>query len=483
MKKSDFLIYGSTLIFSYLFYLQGLGLNLAVFSIWLVLASFISNPEKLKNKNAWFVAILTLIAAGSMTYYGNVLSIIACFFCIVLLFGMTLSTKTGILVGLINGLFTLLMGTYNTIFGKVEERIKTRQVHKDHEENEQKRSYKWGLIAIPIAVVILFFTLYRSANPIFKNLTDKIDLSWISFAWISFTLMGYYLLYGGFQNQSISKLSDFENRENWNIEESNVKQIQWAGKLLAYKDEFFTAKIMFILLNVLILIVNAGDLQFLTVSREIPEGMTFADFLHQGVGVLIFSVIISIALVLFVFRGKLNFESNQKSIKIWAYAWLAQNIIMLISVAGKNAMYISAYGLTYKRIGVYVYVFLTAIGLILTMYKIAKAQSNYGLVRSTSLAFMTVLVISTPFDWDNMIIKCNQDMKKEIDIYYLLSLSDRTIPALWEMKDNIPSLYDRKLFELRLIHKTKLFLAKENNKSWKEWSYANSQAKSKLGNY
>jgi len=483
MKKSDFLIYGSTLIFSYLFYLQGLGLNLAIFSIWLVLASFICNPEKLKNKNAWFVSVLTMIAAGSMAYYGNVLSIIACFFCVVLLFGMTLTAKTGVIVGILNGLFTLLMGTYNSIFGKVEERIKAKQTPAYQEVNEQKRSYKWGLIAIPIGVVILFFTLYRSANPIFKNLTDKIDLSWISFAWISFTLIGYYLLYGGFQNQSIAKLTDFENRENWNIEESKVKQIQWAGKLLAYKDEFFTAKIMFILLNVLILIVNVGDLQFLTVSREIPEGMTFADFLHQGVGVLIFSVVISIALVLFVFRGQLNFESNQKSIKIWAYAWLAQNIIMLVSVAGKNAMYISAYGLTYKRIGVYVYVLLTAIGLILTINKIAKAQKNYGLVRSTSFAFMTVFILSTPFDWDNMIIKCNQDMKKEIDIYYLLSLSDRTIPALWDMKDNIPSLYDRKLFELRLIHKTKLFLAKENNKSWKEWSFANARTRTQLINH
>ena len=252
MKKNDLLIYGSTLAFSFLFYMQNLGVNLSIFSLILLVLTLIANPESVKNKNTWIVFVLSIISAGSVAYYGNTLSILANIICLLLLFGMTFSAKTSVLVGLVNGLYTSFLGTYLYIFSKVEEGLKSKEKETNEEIEPKQRNYKWGLILIPVIIVVFFFTLYRTANPIFKNLTDKIDLSWISFAWISFTLVGYYFLHGAFQQNTIASLTNFEDRENWKIDASNVKPLNLGGKLVAYKDEFFTAKIMFILLNVLI---------------------------------------------------------------------------------------------------------------------------------------------------------------------------------------------------------------------------------------
>src|SRR5690606_9210762 len=64
---------------------------------------------------------------------------------------------------------------------------------------------------------------------------------------------------------------------------------------------------LFVLLNLLILSVNITDLVFLWGGAELPEGVSYSQMVHQGVGSLIFSIILAVSVILFVFNGKAKF--------------------------------------------------------------------------------------------------------------------------------------------------------------------------------
>jgi hypothetical protein len=470
MKKNDWIILVVTGVYSYLFYKEFLGLNVSIFTVVLLIFAVIKNGSLLKNRNWLLVSSLSLIASFSVAYYGNLLSIIASLTSLLVLTGMSASANSSILIASLYGLNSWFLSGIDDI----------NQLPKRFSKSQTPSTKKLMLIGIPIAVAFLFFGMYRVSNPIFELLTDKINLDWISLYWVSFTLFGLWLIYGFYNVKYIEDLQRFDEPETLRI--TNYKHEEWSlwGKTLTLVDEYFSAKVLFILLNLLILIVNLGDMNFLLFNQELPENVTFASFLHQGVGTLIFTILISIAIVLFYFRGAMNFFTNNKFVKVLAYIWLIQNLILLVSVGAKNAMYIDLYGLTHKRIGVYVYTFLTFIGLISTILKIYLVKKNLFLFRMNGWSFYLVLVFASLINWDQLIVDNNKSLKDEIDIHYLLSLSDATIPSLIEVEQNISSDYQRKCYHKLLKRKIKLFKSNQAEKTWKSWTYLDSEVEKEV---
>ncbi len=470
MKKNDWIILVVTGVYSYLFYKEMLGINLSILTVILLIFALIKNASLLKNRNWLIVAFLSLIASFSVAYYGNLLSIIASLTSLLVLTGMSASANSSILVASIYGLNSWFLSGIDDI----------NQLPKRFSKDQTPSAKKLMLIGIPILVAFLFFGMYRVSNPIFESLTDKINLDWISMYWIFFTLFGLWLIYGFYNVKYIEDLQRFDEPETLRI--TNYKHEEWSlwGKTLTLVDEYFSAKVLFILLNLLILIVNLGDMNFLLFNQELPENVTFASFLHQSVGTLIFTILISIAIVLFYFRGAMNFFTNNKFVKVLAYIWLIQNLILLVSVGAKNAMYIDLYGLTHKRIGVYVYTFLTFVGLISTILKIYLVKKNLFLFRMNGWSFFLVLIFSSLINWDQIIVNNNQSLKSEIDLYYMLALSDTTIPSLLKMEANIKSEGKKRFFHKRLIRKINVFKTNQAEKTWKSWTYLDSEVEKEL---
>jgi hypothetical protein len=190
---------------------------------------------------------------------------------------------------------------------------------------------------------------------------------------------------------------------------------------------------MLSLLNGLLLLVNVLDLQFMFGGELLPANISYSEYVHQGIFSLILSIIIAIGIILWYFRGTQNF-AEQKTLKVLAYVWIAQNLIMLLSAAYKNNLYINEFSLTYKRIGVYVFLIATATGLLFTLIKLITKRSNFYLVKANSLAWYVILVMAVPIGWDKMIAGFNiyqaQSKGKEPDVAYLWSLSYQAYPAL-----------------------------------------------------
>jgi len=136
---------------------------------------------------------------------------------------------------------------------------------------------------------------------------------------------------------------------------------------------------------------------------------------------------VAIALILFYFRGELNFYGRKRAIVVLAAGWVAQNLFMVFTGAVKNGMYIHEYSLTYKRIDVYVWLLLVVFGLLTTTYKLFFLRTNMFLVRINSWLCFVSLVAASFFNWDDLITEYNIARGGNVDYAYLLSLSDNSL--------------------------------------------------------
>jgi Leucine-rich repeat (LRR) protein len=164
------------------------------------------------------------------------------------------------------------------------------------------------------------------------------------------------------------------------------------------------------------------------------------------VGILITSIILAITIILYYFRGRLNYKEGANHLKSLAILWIIQNAFMIFSTAYRTNMYVEEFGLSYKKIGVFVYLLLTFIGLITTFYKLRKSKSNWYLVRTNSWIWYALLILSPLLNWDVIITNFNLSKsfheKKALEKYYLADLSFKNLPQLIQLPDSIKSKDD-----------------------------------------
>ncbi|MBL4734196.1 MAG: DUF4173 domain-containing protein [Flavobacteriales bacterium] len=288
-------------------------------------------------------------------------------------------------------------------------------------------------VLVPLVLVVVFFLIYKNMNPLFEKFTEDISLDFISMEWVWFTLGGLLLIYSLFRNRRISRIDNWNQNRPIEIDQVGLSGPRW--------NEFMGFSILFVVLNLMLLVVNGMDLNYLYLGAGMPESVTHKAFVHKGVGMLIFSIFLGITILLFFFRGFLNYVEKSKFAKWLAFAWIAQNAFMVISTAIRNTMYIDQALLSYKRIGVYFWLFFALIGLATTLIKLHKNKTSWYLVRNNLIAVFTVFVLSSAVDWDGLISSFNlgRTMKMEeisaVDKNYMLSLSAGNIAGLYAIKD------------------------------------------------
>lgn len=228
------------------------------------------------------------------------------------------------------------------------------------------------------------------------------------------------------------------------------------------------------LLNILLLLVNVLDIQFIFSGKnDSPEA--YSSYVHQGIISSIFSVLIAIFVMLYFFRGNLNFAARNKTVKLLALAWIILNAILLLTCFHKNFSYIEACGLTPKRIGVYFYLFLTFIGVITVWIKITGLKSNLFLVRMNTWSIFATLTFSTLFNWNKIILDHNVSHKATLGReYYLMTLPETSLPFLIENWESLPAMFEYRNsnqdFAALLNEQKALFIYKHKKAGWQSWN-------------
>jgi hypothetical protein len=269
---------------------------------------------------------------------------------------------------------------------------------------------------------------------------------------------------------------------------------RFANGIMALRNENTVGIISLVMLNVLLLFINAIDITYVWFGFSYTPNLNLTQYVHEGTGLLIFSIVLAMFVLLFFFRGNLNFYKKNKWLRYGAYGWIAQNAILVISVLLRDYYYIAHMGLAYKRIGVLVFLLMVLMGLITVFIKIHQRKTAYYLWRVNGWFAVILLVAASCVHWDETIARYNLAHKNTIpvDVKFLLTLSDKTLPLLEKNQDVLDPkketiqgegeyLYrsgftPKEFFEIR----KKDFFEKQKAYSWLSWNAADTYVKRKL---
>lgn len=474
ISKKDICILVAVIAYSFLFYQQRAGLNFLLFAILIVGLLYSQTRADQRKQPSWYVTAAASILTGiSIVVTGSELAIALNIASVLLLAAFSLSPRSSIFVAAANALYSCASAfisfsikTYNSKEQKAGGLI-LAGVQRQH----------IFMIGIPVAVTTVFLVIYASASSAFSYVLSQFEISFISIEWLVFTMIGFVLLFGIFYQKLIPIITETDLAAGNTLTRIRVTRKR-GFKLPELRYEYKTSVLLLVLLNLLLLFFILSDAYYLTIGT-LPESVAYSDFLHQGVYGLIFSILLAMAVLLYVFRGNLNFISNSKTLKLLAYTWLALNVVLVLLTVSKNSMYVLHFGLTYKRIGVYTYLLLTAVGLGLSFIKIAQVKNNWFLFRKNAWSVYVVLLLLSSYNWDKAITYFNIHVARTTDYQYLSRLSDVNLPELLQASDNEKGLFSE-VKQQHLQFRKLYFLERVSKQNWQSWSYSDWRLKQRL---
>ncbi|MEP2237716.1 MAG: DUF4173 domain-containing protein, partial [Maribacter sp.] len=243
-------------------------------------------------------------------------------------------------------------------------------------------------------------------------------------------------------------------------------EIEVIGQKKQLEDEHTLGSIILIALNFLLVFFLVTDGIYIFQKTNISNA-EYSASVHQGVYALMFSIVLAIILILYFFRGNLNFYKNNQQIKTLTYIWISLNIILIVFTSFKNFTYVEALGLTYKRIGVFVYLLLTLTGLITAYIKVTEIKSFIYLVRTNIATVFTFLIVSAAIPWDRAITHYNLNTLEKPDMHYLIDLGDTNSIQLYKYAKEKNVNYDLKI---SIQDKYKAYKTLQSEKTWQEYT-------------
>lgn len=483
-----------TIVYNFFFWEEKLGVNILIFTALIFTALYFINKESFKKLNVIISCFGTIVLACLIVYNNSNFTKFIFFFSFVAAVGFVHQKE---LKAIASAMFTYFFSNLALPYNALEE-LKFAFGRYKYVTGALKFV---RLVIIPIAVVVVFYAMYVHANPIFAQASSEFwSYTDNFFQYIFdnfpitrflFIMFGLFILMGILYNRNISimvkleaKLKDFLVRKDAGV----LPSLRLYKKSMSLLNEYKTGVILLILVNALILILNYIDIRYYWFGFEYYPGFNLKQFVHEGTYLLIYSILLSMAILLYFFRGKLNFYSKNNTMKYLAYLWIFQNAIMAISVGVRNYYYIYySHSLAYKRIGLIIFLVLVFIGLITLYFKIRNKTTFYNLFKVNSWAAYAVLIFASCFNWGLIIADFNfsNPDKDKIDYDFLVGLSDAALPVL----DKNQELLDRyipdngwferggELASNVFKQRVKEFHEEQAGYSWLSWNYADQQVK------
>lgn len=454
MKNQSLMLLPATLIggllFTLLFWEQWPGLNILIFNAFIISMAWI-NPSLIKSKKLYFFAAMHGLICLLVVFNKTQLSLSTYIISLILYTGFShqqalrsiFMALLWAILQFITAPFSLLKQASRLSYGKVSLQPLFKLM-------------KYAIV--PCAIAGLFTLIYSISNDVFAHYVETLitiffkniekiihfvfkDLSIGRFMHFCFGVIFSAGLLITLKNQQIIILEQtFENNlSRLKTKSQAIKFIQllqniFGGlintKKMVLKAEYVMALSSFIVLNILLFALNCIDVTSLWFGYQ-PAASFSAD-VHQGTNSLIFSILLAMLVIVFFFRGNLNFYPKSKNLRLLANFWMVQNLILIISVFIKVGYYVQNYGLTHKRIGVIIFAFLCIIGLFTVYIKVKKQKTCYFLLRINTIIWFGLILALSTINWDVFIVKYNIAHAKtiQLDTPYLLSLSDSTLPIL-----------------------------------------------------
>jgi hypothetical protein len=476
-----------TLVFNFFFWKEKFGLNIVLFTSFFGIISYLLHPEQQKNKPT-LIAIAGLALSSIAILWHNSL------FSKFMLFGSIFLFIAALVEKEIKTIYYLIP---SGLLGIITSPFRKNDFYNAPKNTHTGNTVKWIKLSIlPFALVVLFAVIYSAANPVFANKLDElIDnlRTYLSdifkyYPFTRFLFIGFGLLLGVgvYYFKSLNLFAEREKNHKLDLVRQRNRNARMFP-MMALKAEINGAIITILMLNLLLLFLNMLDFNVFIAQEYSSITGSFSDDLHEGTSMLIFSILLSAAIVLYIFRGNINFYKNNKFLKTITYIWIFQNIILSLFVVIRVYHYILHHGLAYKRIGVVIFVIATIIGLISLIKKVQNTKTISYLFRVNAISIYSILIISALFNWDSIIATHNFKYaeSKNIDYIFELNMSDKVLPILDQNRNRLElnnSKYknssdpyswtnSQTLLE-KLDQRIEQFTSKQEKRSWLSFNYS-----------
>ena len=504
MRKEIFLVTAGAVFFNIIFWEEKLGLNAMLFDLFIIGAIFHLYPEA---KSKAMVVSLLILHVGSLSMlllHNSGISKAA--FCITLVLLASFAEYIHRSPWYAGGSFLLNLGL---LPASLAEKWRSSEFRNTNRKPFQKML---RFSVFPLLLLVVFFLIYQLSNSVFAALVNDLGLqferffanffSWFSLGRLVFLAAGFYLVGAILIKTRVNYFSAKDASSTNNLERKKMPATKTkheavydilAGVLgrfgrgiMALKNVNTIGIVSLLLLNLQLLVVNVIDIRYIWFDFNFSRDANIYKMVHEGTELLIISIVLAMMLLIFLFQGNLNFYKRNKWLKFGAYAWIFQNIILVISVLLRDYYYIEFFGLAYKRIGVLFFLFAVLTGLTTVFIKIYFKKSNYFLFRVNAWACIFMLVISSSVNWDPVIAayNFNHNDKVPVDLEFIFRLSDKALPVI---DRNAAVLQQREkqhakkldwrgectnCYTEMLKTRQEEFLQKQQQYSWLSWNYA-----------
>lgn len=491
-KKS--LVFILTILFTFLFYNKLIGLNLLIFESVSISLGIILFKTKFHSTLARLLLLGTIITCIMVVLHNSKIAKAVNIFSYLLLIGsISLPNFQLIKNYLVQFIENLFKSTSVFLYSLINNKGKGTRFF-----------YYLKIIGIPLVLILFFLIIYYNSNEYFSQLIDSFFntiasfFDWIpgiSFFLVLTFVIGVIISSSIIYNQINKDLTKSESQLN---EQMQRRRFPLKRKsFIALKNEYKSGVFLLIGLNLLLVVFNYSDITTVWFSYEWNGGF-LKGFVHSGTYLLIVSLLVSILIVLYFFRGNINFYKKNKVLKILTYIWMLQNLILVISLFIRNSIYIDHFALAYKRIGVFAFLIAVVIGIVTILIKVKDRKSHIYIVKKNTVSIYFIFITLSLFNWDVIISKYNLNSydKAFIEMDFISQLSDKALPyinldneALDKMNNTQNDLFSfksrgsyisTKSYKERIEYRILNFKIEYPKRSWLEWNYADYRAYGKL---
>lgn len=486
------------ILFSYLFYQQNIGVNLLLFEAVGLLLLLLFKQIDLKRNILRFALIGVILSLGSYMINYSAFALIMNFLFGIFFIGLLSypELKNKFLAFFIAGISAVVSPV--GFVKNLSENIK-------NSNRFLSKLWRAKMYIVPILVALVFISIYRNSNPFFNNIIgfvekhtfDKIPnvFDFIDIPWLSVFIWGLLISGFIFIRYMFADIVLFDKQHPFEITRNNKSPRYFSFKPNALQTEAKLGVVLFITLNTILLVLNCIDIYWVWFNFK-WDGGYLKQFVHEGTYLLILSILLSIVLVLYYFRANQNFNPKNKLLQKLSYVWLIQNAILCLSVGIRNYWYIDYFNLAYKRIGVIIFLVITLYGLYTVYVKVKNKRSLSYLISTNTLSILSILLLSSIFNWDSIIAKYNfrNADKSFLHLNFMIELSDKSLPYLDKSLQELESIEKNQsiLFDFekdylsardyytKLQERKEAFLNPNEHFDWRSWNYAEYNARKRL---
>ncbi|CAD7802446.1 hypothetical protein CHRY9390_00930 [Chryseobacterium aquaeductus] len=410
--KTHHYIFLTTALFVILFYNENVGLNLGILGILYAILTVFRTDEKNRTRDFLILFVTSILSSVAFAWYGDFASFLAVVISLLLLSYRSRNRRMKILFLL--PVFVVNCFTFICRFFSFDTWLpKTK--------NSGLGQKMVAFILIPLIFVSIFFGIYSAGSNHFASIFT--DYEWDINIWqlLCISVLGFFIAFN-FWNYSVDK-NIYKQNHNLDNEFSTQHKIQKPTySFLDLNSERMSGVISFFCLNVLLVffIITFNYEQFYEIVKT-PNQLS--EETHERVGAVITSIVMAIVVIMFYFKSNFNFDPKAGLMKILVKIWIVLNATLVISAMLKNSEYIINYGFTYKRLGVYAFLILSLIGLILTFIKIHKKKTNAYLFNSMTWFFYGTILACSYINWGGIITSHNMKRSDFAINYHLESIN------------------------------------------------------------